>query len=112
MRRSPAENIRVVASAVALAILVAAIAGLRGRSGRTALERGSSTEINRSLVSTLVLTDLALWSEAAYCRHPTQSDSFVAWSDHPGAPEHFPAGSLAPPPAMTFPDSDRNRVVP
>jgi hypothetical protein len=112
MRRSQAESIRIVASVVTLAILAAALAGIRVRSGRGALERASSTESNRSLVSTLVLTDLALWSEAAYCRHPTQSDGFVAWSDHPGAPEHFPAGSLVPPPAMTFPEGDRNRAVP
>jgi hypothetical protein len=51
----------------------------------------------RQLVSTLQLTDLALWSEARYTRHPAMADLFSAFQDHPGALEHFPAGSLLAP---------------
>ena len=47
----------------------------------------------------LRLTDLALVSDASYCRHPSQADRFAPFSDHPGALEHFPGGSLVPPPA-------------
>lgn len=53
----------------------------------------------RGLVRELTLTDLALWSEAGYCRHPSLADRFSPWATHPSAIEHFPAGSFVPPPA-------------
>jgi hypothetical protein len=52
----------------------------------------------RRLTSRLGVTDLALWSEARYTRHPSQTDLFSAFQDFPGSPEHFPAGSIVPPP--------------
>lgn len=52
----------------------------------------------QSLVKTLGLTDLAIWSEARYTRHPSQSDQFAAFQDFPSAMEHFPAGSMIDPP--------------
>ena len=55
-----------------------------------------------SLTARLHLSDLALWTEARYTRHPSQADLFSAFQDSPGAPEHFPAGSvLSPPPILT-----------
>ena len=53
---------------------------------------------NQRLVSELGLADLALWSDASYCRHSSMTDFFSAHSDHPSAMEHFPAGSMVPPP--------------
>lgn len=47
----------------------------------------------------LPVADLALFSEARYARHPGLSDHHAAFQDHPLALEHFPAGSLMPPPA-------------
>ena len=35
-----------------------------------------------------------------HTRHPSQADAFAAFGDFPGAPEHFPSGSLAPPPRI------------
>jgi hypothetical protein len=52
----------------------------------------------RHLVAVLGLTDLALWTEARYTRHPSQTDLFSAFQDFPAAPEHFPAGSITGPP--------------
>jgi len=52
----------------------------------------------RQMVTRLGLTDLALWSEARYARHPSQADRFSAFQDFPASPEHFPAGSIVPPP--------------
>lgn len=46
------------------------------------------------LASKLGLTDLALFTEARYTRHPTQADLHSAFQDHPLAFEHFPTGSL------------------
>lgn len=51
----------------------------------------------RELVRKLTLTDLALWTEARYTRHPAVADLFSAFQDHPGAFDHFPAGSLLGP---------------
>jgi hypothetical protein len=50
------------------------------------------------MVRRLGLTDLALFTEARYTRHPTQSDRFAPFQDHPGALEHFPTGSVVAPP--------------
>jgi len=50
------------------------------------------------LVERLGLTDLALFTEARYTRHPTQADRFSAFQDHPFAFDHFPSGSLIAPP--------------
>src|SRR5574343_1387819 len=52
---------------------------------------------NRALVEKYGLTDLALFTEARYTRHPSQADLHSAFQDHPGALEHFPTGSLLTP---------------
>ena len=51
------------------------------------------------LVRELGLSDLALFTEARYTRHPTQADLHSAFQDHPMALEHFPSGSIQPPPS-------------
>ena len=50
------------------------------------------------MVAQLRLTDLALFTEARYTRHPSQADLHSAFQDHPLALEHFPSGSLIGPP--------------
>jgi hypothetical protein len=51
------------------------------------------------VVRNLELTDLSLFTEARYTRHLSQADLHSAFQDHPVALEHFPAGSIAGPPA-------------
>jgi hypothetical protein len=51
------------------------------------------------LVRTLKLTDLCLFTEARYTRHPAMADRFAPFQDHPMAMEHFPSGSLVTPPS-------------
>jgi hypothetical protein len=51
------------------------------------------------VVADLELTDLCLFTEARYTRHPSQADLHSAFQDHPVALEHFPTGSFAGPPA-------------
>ena len=74
--------------------LLCVLVGLRW--SRT-LEARPSAAANRELVSHLGLTDLALWSEARYTRHPSQADLFSPFADYPSCLEHFPSGSLSPP---------------
>lgn len=52
----------------------------------------------RAQVAAWGLTDLALFTEARYTRHPSQADLHAPRQDHPGALEHFPSGALALPP--------------
>jgi hypothetical protein len=61
-----------------------------------------------SVVAEYGLTDLALFTEARYTRHPSQADLHSAFQDHPLALEHFPSGSLMPPPlGLVQPGPDR-----
>jgi len=56
-------------------------------------------EVERAgLVRQLGLSDLALFTEARYTRHPSQADLFSAFQDHPVSLDHFPTGSLIGPP--------------
>lgn len=67
-------------------------------SGRRQNAAGVVLERRANLVGELDLTDLALFTEARYTRHLSQSDLHSALQDHPMALEHFPSGSLYPPP--------------
>ena len=64
----------------------------------TLTTRAAADDLHRrgALVSQLDLTDLALFTEARYTRHPSQADLHSPFQDHPLALEHFPTGSLVP----------------
>jgi len=90
-----------------LAFLVAALVITAGFAQRP--EPANSR--NALLVKELMLTDLAIWTEARYTRHPSQADLFTALQDGPGALEHFPAGTWVAPAglrqAITLPPGAR-----
>jgi hypothetical protein len=68
-----------------------------------------------ALVARLGLTDIALFTEARYTRHPSQADLQSAFQDHPVALEHFPTGALMPPPAgilKAYENLDRKTEAP
>lgn len=50
------------------------------------------------LARKLMLTDLCLFTEARYTRHPSMADLHTPFQDHPASLEHFPSGSLVAPP--------------
>jgi hypothetical protein len=52
------------------------------------------------MVRELDLTDLCLFTEARYTRHPSQADRNTPFQDHPMSLEHFPTGSIVGPPAV------------
>ncbi len=50
----------------------------------------------RELVGKLQLTDLCLFTDARYTRHPTMADLNTPFQDHPLSFDHFPSGSVMP----------------
>ena len=84
----------VLALLAGLALAFAFIFGHFSWSTATDAERLAA---NRALVEHYGLTDLALFTEARYTRHPSQADLHSAFQDHPAALEHFPTGSLVAP---------------
>ncbi|CAA7617925.1 conserved exported hypothetical protein [Candidatus Terasakiella magnetica] len=65
----------------------------------------ASLDARAEMVERLGLTDLVLFTEARYTRHPSQADLHSAFQDHPFAMDHFPSGSLLPPPLLKRPRS-------
>jgi len=64
---------------------------------------GGEVPAKRELVRYLKLTDLSLWTEARYTRHPSQADIFAPFQDFPCSLEHFPAGSIIAPENIVLP---------
>jgi hypothetical protein len=82
---------------------------------RLRTDGASATAEMLRLVEQLGLTDLVLFTEARYTRHPSQADLQSAFQDHPVALEHFPTGSLMPPPAgilKAYENLDRKTASP
>jgi hypothetical protein len=82
---------------------------------RLRVTRAEATLAAAALVEQLGLTDLVLFTEARYTRHPSQADLQSAFQDHPVALEHFPTGSLLPPPAgilKAYENLDRKTASP
>jgi hypothetical protein len=75
-------------------LLLAAWVGSLVDAERLRRERAPATVAMGALAARLGLTDLALFTEARYTRHPSQADLHSAFQDHPVALEHFPSGSL------------------
>jgi hypothetical protein len=53
----------------------------------------------REIVKVLALTDLCLFTEARYTRHPSMADINTPFQEHPLALEHFPSGAMMAVPA-------------
>jgi hypothetical protein len=60
--------------------------------------RAPDVVVLQEMAEGLMLTDLAIWSEATYARHPSQADLFSPFQEYPSAIEHFPSGSILAPP--------------
>lgn len=78
-------------------IEILALAGMCAYGRHMAARRDAEVRAKRELVRALALTDLAIWTEARYTRHPSQADFFTAFQDFPSSLEHFPAGSIMGP---------------
>jgi len=81
------------------ALLIVLLLASFADAGRLAQKRTGEQAARAELAAKLRLTDLALFTEARYTRHPSLADLHSAAQDHPLSLEHFPSGSLMPPPA-------------
>ena len=91
MRKSTAFFLFTLGNVILLSLLLGS-----GRTGSG--EAVAMREASRTMVQKLQLTDLCLFTEARYTRHPSMADLHSAFQDHPLALEHFPSGSLTTPP--------------
>jgi hypothetical protein len=91
--RRPLSLLTIFAVLSVLALLSLLDASHRNRQASAHIERMAKQ------AGQLELTDLSLFTEARYTRHPTQADWHSPFQDHPLALEHFPSGSLLRPPA-------------
>jgi hypothetical protein len=80
-----------------LGLLLLGFAAAGHAAGRRA-EAREALAVQAAAVRRLGLTDLCLFTEARYTRHPSMADRFAPFQDHPRALEHFPSGSVAAPP--------------
>jgi len=106
----PAHRVLIVFTIAAGSFVLTFVDAARLRADSTA----GSAEMS-ALVARLGLTDPVLFTEARYTRHPTQADLQSAFQDHPVALEHFPTGSLVPPPAgilKAYENLDRKTAAP
>ncbi len=67
----------------------------------TVSSRQPEIAAKKKVVSELMLTDFAVWTEAHYTRNPSQADYFTPFQDFPSSIEHFPAGSIIAPGEIT-----------
>lgn len=51
-------------------------------------------DARREWVAKLGLSDLCLFTDARYTRHPVMADLHTPFQDYPLAYEHFPSGSI------------------
>lgn len=72
--------------------LVLTHAWVRGNAGEAIFKAKAD------MVARLDLTDLCLVTEASYTRHVSQADRHTPFQNAPLSFEHFPSGSLVPPP--------------
>lgn len=87
-------DLALILLALGIAALAATFAdAAAGRRAAASALAGRAAQVER-----LGLTDLALFTEARYTRHPSQADRHAAFQDHPFALEHFPSGALVAPP--------------
>jgi hypothetical protein len=62
----------------------------------TQKSRARDLNEKRELVGRLELTDLCLFTDARYTRHPSMADRNTPFQDYPMSLEHFPSGSVLP----------------
>jgi len=74
--------------------LLAILAACFVQAGMMQSAAGHRWQEGAALVAALGLSDLALFNDARYTRHPSMADLHAPFQDGPASLEHFPTGSL------------------
>lgn len=82
----------------ALAALFALLIASVLHAGLTTQAQNARLAASADLVARVGLSDLALFTEARYTRHPALADLHTPFQDNPVSFEHFPSGSFVPVP--------------
>jgi hypothetical protein len=90
-RKSDIFFIVVALGAAAFGLMIAHAHHRNGNAERSLKEKAM-------LVQRLGLTDLCLFTDARYARHPSMADLHTPFQDSPMAVEHFPSGTVILPP--------------
>ena len=77
---------------------IVALAGLFIDGARRVAAAGPRLDEERREVRAYQLTDMVLFTDARYTRHPSMADRHAPFQDYPQSLEHFPSGSLMSPP--------------
>lgn len=93
---------------VQAALFLGMLLHAKTQAARAASQRQSSL----ALVRSLGLTDLCLFTEARYTRHPAMADRHAAFQDHPMGLDHFPSGSFVTPPPFPSPHARPQPALP
>jgi hypothetical protein len=80
-----------------IGVLVLLLAAAWSHAGYARSNSEETLRRTAELAGRLELTDLCLFTEARYTRHPSQADLHSSFQDHPMSLEHFPSGSLISP---------------
>ena len=91
IRKSTIFLVLTIVNVMAFSVLMLHARSVQARAGQLLAS-------NSRIAKELQLTDLCLFTEARYTRHPAMGDVHAAFQDHPVALEHFPSGSLVPAP--------------
>jgi hypothetical protein len=57
-------------------------------------DRKAELERKREFVEQVGVTDLCIFTDARYARHPSMADLHTPFQDYPLSFEHFPSGSI------------------
>ena len=81
-----------------IGLVALGLAGAGVHAGLTAPREAARMAESAALVKAAGITDLALFTEARYARHPSMADLHSAFQDGPMSFEHVPSGTFGPPP--------------
>ena len=93
-------------------VLSALFLGMLGHAQSQEKRASHQRQSSLALVRILGLTDLCLFTEARYTRHPAMADRHAAFQDHPMGLDHFPSGSFVTPPTFPSPDARPHPALP
>ena len=94
---SESRHIRPLSFLLVLVLGFFTLAGVVARDGWGNPRSQQSRFDDAQLTQVLMITDLALWTEARYTRHPSQADFFTPFQSTPAAMDHFVSGTWIQP---------------